>query len=293
MSGRIPDQFIDELMNRVDIIEVIGDRLELRRMGSNHQALCPFHTEKTPSFTVSASKQFYHCFGCGAHGTAIRFLMEYDRMEFRDAVDYLARRVGMEVPKTARDEAAQQLAPMYEVLQQAMRQFQHWLRQHPERSQAVDYLRQRGLSGEIAAEYGLGFAPNGSNNLLRSLRNDKLLLTAGLAAQGDHGLYDRFRQRIMFPIRDRRGRVLGFGGRILGDGRPKYLNSPETPAFHKGRELYGLYECLQVNPRPERLVVVEGYMDVVALAQFGLREAVATLGTATSTQQVERLFENT
>lgn len=293
MAGRIPDQFIDELMNRVDIIDVISDRLELRRVGSNHQALCPFHTEKTPSFTVSPSKQFYHCFGCGAHGTAIRFLMEYDRMEFRDAVEYLARRVGMEVPKTARDEAAQQLAPVYEVLRQAMQHYQQWLRQHPERALAVDYLRQRGLTGEIAAEYALGFAPGGSTNLLRSLRNEQQLLTAGLAAKGDHGLYDRFRQRIMFPIRDRRGRVLGFGGRLVGEGRPKYLNSPETPVFHKGRELYGLYECLQVNPRPERLLVVEGYMDVVALAQFGLRESVATLGTATSTRQVERLFQST
>jgi DNA primase len=274
---------------------VIGDRLELRRMGSNHQALCPFHTEKTPSFTVSASKQFYHCFGCGAHGTAIRFLMEYDRMEFRDAVDYLARRVGMELPQSAYHEANQQLAPVYDVLARADQQFQQWLRRHPERAIAVEYLKQRGLSGEIAAEYGLGFAPSGFDNLHRAIPDAALLVTAGLAARrnDDSGSYDRFRQRIMFPIRDRRGRVIGFGGRMLGDDEPKYLNSPETPVFHKGRELYGLYECLQVGLRPERLVVVEGYMDVVALAQFGLREAVATLGTATSTQQVERLFQNT
>lgn len=295
MSGRIPDQFIDELMNRVDIVEVIGERLELRRMGSNHQALCPFHTEKTPSFTVSATKQFYHCFGCGAHGTAIRFLMEYDRMEFRDAVDYLARRVGMELPQSAHQQADQQLTPVYDVLTRADQQFQQWLRRHPERTMAVEYLQQRGLSGEIAAEYGLGFAPSGYDNLLRAIPAETALVTAGLAAKRNsgNGSYDRFRQRIMFPIRDRRGRVVGFGGRIVGDGEPKYLNSPETPVFHKGRELYGLHECLQVNRRPERLVVVEGYMDVVALAQFGLREAVATLGTATSTQQVERLFQNT
>ena len=293
MAGRIPDQFIDELMTRVDIVDVISDRLELRRVGSNHHALCPFHTEKTPSFTVSATKQFYHCFGCGAHGTAIRFLMEYDRMGFRDAVEYLARRVGMELPQGIRDEATEQLAPVYEVLNRAMQQYRQWLRRHPKRGLAVDYLKQRGLSGEIAHEYGLGFAPAGSDSLLRALGNSKLLIKAGLAGQGDSDVYDRFRQRIMFPIRDRRGRVIGFGGRILGDGEPKYLNSPETPVFHKGRELYGLYECLQISSRPERLVVVEGYMDVVALAQFGLREAVATLGTATSTQQVERLFQNT
>lgn len=295
MSGRIPDQFIDELMHRVDIIEVIGDRLELRRVGSNHQALCPFHTEKTPSFTVSASKQFYHCFGCGAHGTAIRFLMEYDRLEFRDAVEHLARRVGMELPQNARPARNEQLNPIYDVLTRASRQFQHWLRRHPDRRTAVDYLKQRGLSGEIAAEYGLGFAPAGYDNLLRALPDSNLLIEAGLAAkrQDGHGSYDRFRQRIMFPIRDRRGRVVGFGGRILGDGQPKYLNSPETAVFNKGRELYGLYECLQKSLRPERLLVVEGYMDVVALAQFGLHEAVATQGTATSTLQVERLFQNT
>jgi DNA primase len=219
--------------------------------------------------------------------------MEYDRMAFRDAVEYLARRVGMELPQGVRDEAAEQLAPLYEVLGRAMQQYRQWLRRHPKRDLAVDYLKQRGLSGEIAAEYGLGFAPPGSNNLLRTLRDQKLLIAAGLAGKGESDVYDRFRQRIMFPIRDRRGRVVGFGGRILGDGEPKYLNSPETPVFHKGRELYGLYECLQVSSRPERLIVVEGYMDVVALAQFGLREAVATLGTATSTQQVERLFQNT
>ncbi|NLO78791.1 MAG: DNA primase [Xanthomonadaceae bacterium] len=293
MAGRIPDQFIDELMHRVDIVDIIGERLELRRVGSNLHARCPFHAEKTPSFTVSPSKQFYHCFGCGAHGTAIRFLMEYDRMDFREAVEYLAQRVGMELPRTAQDTAGQRLELLYEVLKRAMQQFQHWLRQHPERNLAVDYLRQRGVSGEIAAEYGLGFAPGGGSNLLRALRNEQLLLAAGLAARSERGLYDRFRQRIMFPIRDRRGRVLGFGGRVLGDGQPKYLNSPETAVFHKGRELYGLYECLRMDPRPKRLIVVEGYMDVVALAQFGLREAVATLGTATSTRQVERLFQHT
>jgi DNA primase len=293
MAGRIPDQFIDDLMSRVDIVDVIGDRVELKRAGSNHQALCPFHGEKTPSFTVSPTKQFYHCFGCGAHGTAIRFLMEYDRMDFRDAVELLARRVGMELPKGVHDDAADQLAPVYEVLARAAQHFQQWLRQHSERSLAVDYLKRRGLSGEIAAEYGLGFAPPGRDGLLRAFRNSKPLITAGLVVVRDGDSYDRFRRRVMFPIRDRRGRVIGFGGRVLDGGEPKYLNSPETPVFHKGRELYGLYECLQRSPRPPRLVVVEGYMDVVALAQFGIREAVATLGTATSTVQVERLFRST
>lgn len=293
MAGRIPDQFIDDLMSRVDIVDVIGDRLDLKRAGSNYQALCPFHGEKTPSFTVSPTKQFYHCFGCGAHGTAIRFLMEYDRMDFRDAVELLARRVGMEVPKSAYDDEAEQLGPVYDVLAQAAQRFQQWLRQHPERELAVEYLKSRGLSGEIAAEYGLGFAPPGRDSLVRALRDKKLLTTAGLAIDREGDVYDRFRRRVMFPIRDRRGRVIGFGGRVVDTGEPKYLNSPETPVFHKGRELYGLRECLQVNPRPQRLVVVEGYMDVVALAQFGVREAVATLGTATSTTQVERLFHNT
>lgn len=293
MAGRIPDQFIDELMNRVDIVDVIGDRLDLKRAGSNYQALCPFHNEKTPSFTVSPTKQFYHCFGCGAHGTAIRFLMEYDRMEFRDAVEHLARRVGMELPQGVQDDAAARLKPLYDALAQAAQHYRQWLRRHPDRALAVDYLKRRGLSGEIAAEYGLGFAPPGRDSLVRALGNPRLLMTAGLAADRGGEIRDRFWRRVMFPIRDRRGRIIGFGGRVLDSGEPKYLNSPETPVFHKGRELYGLYECLQVNPRPPRLVVVEGYMDVVALAQFGIREAVATLGTATSTAQMERLFRST
>jgi DNA primase len=294
MAGRIPDQFIDELLSRADIVEVIGSRLELKRAGSNLQALCPFHNEKSPSFTVSPSKQFYHCFGCGAHGTAIRFLMEYDRMEFRDAIEHLARSVGMELPQSAQDNQTQELAPVYEVLAQAAGRYQQWLRQHPAREAAIDYLKRRGLTGEIAAIYGLGFAPSGRENLTRALGNLPLLLKAGLSGKAESGQpYDRFRERVMFPIRDRRGRVIGFGGRVIGSGEPKYLNSPETPVFHKGRELYGLYECLQENPRPAELVVVEGYMDVVALAQYGVRQAVATLGTATSTIQVERLFQVT
>ncbi len=292
MAGRIPEQFLDELLNRLDIADVVGQRIELKRAGSNLQALCPFHHEKTPSFTVSPSKQFYHCFGCGAHGNAIRFVMEYDRMEFRDAVEHLARYVGMELPKSIEDDATRELAPIYDILSKASDQYQRWLRQHPARRQAVDYLKGRGVSGEIAAEYGLGFAPPGRDLLIKALDRPALLLKAGLAGKTEDGrLYDRFRERVIFPIRDRRGRVIGFGGRVLGSGEPKYLNSPETPVFHKGKELYGLYECLQGGQRPSELVVVEGYMDVVALAQHGLRQAVATLGTATSTVQVERLFQ--
>ena len=292
MAGHIPEPFIDDLMNRTDIVEVVGARLQLKKSGSNHHALCPFHTEKTPSFTVSADKQFYHCFGCGAHGTAIRFLMEYERLSFREAVEQLARQAGMELPKEARQHVDPGSRVLYELLDRASAQYGRWLRQHDERQRAVDYLRGRGLSGEIAARYGVGYAPPGWDNLLREFGQDGELVRAGLAIRKDSGsIYDRFRDRVMFPIRDRRGRTVGFGGRVLDDGEPKYLNSPETPVFHKGRELYGLYECLQVDRKPAEILVVEGYMDVVALAQHGFPNAVATLGTATTTQQVDRLFQ--
>ncbi|MFO7857698.1 MAG: DNA primase, partial [Ectothiorhodospiraceae bacterium] len=294
MAGRIPDAFIDELLARADIVELIGSRLQLRKAGANYQALCPFHSEKTPSFSVSPSKQFYHCFGCGAHGTAIRFLMEYDRLSFPEAVEHLARQVGMDVPREAQPRSDPQAAGLYPLLEKAEAAFRGWLRGHPERERAVAYLRRRGLSGTIAARYGIGFAPPGWDNLLRELGNAEELVRAGLAIQRDSGgTYDRFRDRIIFPIRDRRGRPVGFGGRVLDDGEPKYLNSPETPVFHKGRELYGLHECLQQQRYPDPILVVEGYMDVVALAQQGLPNAVATLGTATTTDQVERLFRTT
>ncbi|MBA1149011.1 DNA primase [Ectothiorhodospiraceae bacterium WFHF3C12] len=294
MAGRIPDRFLDELLTRVDIVDVIGQRLQLKKAGSNYHGLCPFHTEKTPSFTVAPTKQFYHCFGCGAHGTAIRFLMEYDGMGFRDAVETLARQVGLEIPEEARGPAQDSHKGLYEVLSKAQQAYQHWLRKHPERRRAVDYLKGRGLSGEIAARFAIGFAPPGWDNILRRLKPESALAEAGLIIRKDNGrAYDRFRDRIMFPIRDRRGRTVGFGGRVLGDGEPKYLNSPDTPVFHKGRELYGLFECLQVERHPSELLVVEGYMDVVALAQFGFPRAVATLGTATTTAQVEALFQVT
>lgn len=295
MAGRIPDHFIDELLSRVDIAEVVGERVQLRRSGSNQMGLCPFHGEKTPSFTVSTDKQFYHCFGCGAHGTAIRFLMEYDRLDFREAVAQLAAIAGMEIPEAARDSAPPpEQDSLYQTLQQAAEAYRQWLREHPQAERAITYLRQRGLSGEIAKQYGIGFAPPGWRNLLDKLDNRSALKRAGLIVEKESDrVYDRFRDRIIFPIRDRRGRTIAFGGRVLDQSEPKYLNSPESPVFQKGQELYGLYELLQADRRPTDILVVEGYMDVVALAQHGLRRAVATLGTATSTRQVERLFQIT
>ncbi|MCK8515402.1 DNA primase [Methylonatrum kenyense] len=293
MAGRIPDAFIDDLLARTDIVELVAARVKLRRSGSNHHGLCPFHNEKTPSFTVSADKQFYHCFGCGAHGTAIRFLMEYDRLSFPEAVELLSRQAGMEIPREARAAApSPETATLYPLLERAADCYRDWLRRHAGRERAVDYLRKRGLSGEIAARYGIGLAPPGWDNLLGALGDAESLVRAGLAIRNEQGrVYDRFRDRIMFPIRDRRGRTVGFGGRVLDQQEPKYLNSPETPVFQKGRELYGLYECLEQQRKPTEIIVVEGYMDVVALAQHGVPNAVATLGTATTGTHLERIFQ--
>jgi len=296
VAGRIPRQFVDELMARVDIVEVIDERLPLKRQGKDYVACCPFHEEKTPSFSVSPEKQFYYCFGCGAHGTAIGFLMDYAHLGFPEAVEALAERAGMEVPREGGETGGgEDRTPLYDVLQRAARYYRRQLREHPEAARAVRYLKERGLSGEVAAEFGLGFAPPAWDGLLRALGASepgrRLLARTGLIVEREGGrAYDRFRDRIVFPIRDRRGRVVGFGGRVLGDGTPKYLNSPETPVFHKGRELYGLYEAREHSPRLERLLVVEGYMDVIALAQFGIRNAVASLGTATTREQLEQLF---
>ena len=302
MAGRIPQSFIDELLTRTDIVEVIDPRVQLKKAGREYTACCPFHNEKTPSFTVSQAKQFYHCFGCGAHGSAIGFLMEYDHLAFPEAVEELARMNGLTVPRDdgpapdPRIKARQ--ASLYDFMAQTDRYFRQQLRQHPQSSRAVNYLKQRGLSGEIAATFGLGFAPPGWDNLLKALGTDeeklKQLSSGGMLIEKDEGgYYDRFRDRIMFPIRDQRGRTIAFGGRILGDEKPKYLNSPETPLFHKGRELYGLFEMRQALRKIERVMVVEGYMDVVALAQFGIHYAVATLGTATTPEHLNRLFRLT
>ncbi len=294
MAGRIPQSFIDELLARVDIVGVVESRVSLKRAGREYQANCPFHDEKTPSFTVSPAKQFYHCFGCGVHGTAIGFLMEYDHLGFLDAVEELAQSVGLKVPREAarRDDG---LDAVFEVLARADRYYQRQLRETPA---AVEYLKQRGISGEVAKAFAVGYAPDRWDALLGVLGGDRsgveALEKAGLVSRRDDGgHYDKFRGRIMFPIHDTRGRPIAFGGRVLADGDgPKYLNSPETPLFHKGRQLYGLFQARQARSRLTRLVVVEGYMDVVSLAQFGLTETVATLGTATTTDQAEILFRS-
>ncbi|MCP3870677.1 MAG: DNA primase [Gammaproteobacteria bacterium] len=295
MGGRIPASFIDELVNRVDVVDLISSRVPLKKAGKDFQACCPFHDEKTPSFTVSPEKQFYHCFGCGAHGTAIGFLMEYDNLSFVEAVEELAVRERLEIPRESGGQSGPDYRPLYETLEQAADYYQQQLRRHPQAAKVVDYLRHRGLSGAIAADYGIGFAPPGWTNLLDrpnwGRKGTEHLKTCGMLSEHEDGRkYDRFRDRIMFPIRNRRGRVIGFGGRLLGDGKPKYLNSPETPLFHKGQELYGLYEALHSTRNPDRLLVVEGYMDVVALAQFEIRNTVATLGTATTRPHLDRLF---
>lgn len=292
MTGRIPQHFIDELLQRADIVEIVGSRVPLKKAGREYKACCPFHGENTPSFTVSPNKGFYHCFGCGAHGTALGFLMEYDRIEFVAAVEELAARLGLEVPREGGGQPQSPLASLYDVLASATNFFEQALRAHPV---AIEYLRGRGLDGETARAFRIGYAPPSWDALLGEFPDAESererLATAGLiVARDGGGYYDRFRDRIMFPIRDSRGRVIGFGGRVLGAGEPKYLNSPETPVFHKGQELYGLYEARQAERRLTRLLVVEGYMDVASLAQHGIRDAVATLGTATTPDQVRRLF---
>ena len=290
MGGLIPDSFIEELLARTDIVEIVERRVPLKRAGREFQACCPFHDEKTPSFTVSPQKQFYHCFGCGAHGSAIGFLMNFEGLEFVDAVEELAHHAGLEVPREAA-RAARPSADLYDILDAASAFYREELKKNPE---PIDYLRNRGLSGEIAKAFGIGFAPKSWDSLIKKLGTDTnrlaLLRRAGMLSQGKSGEYDKFRHRIMFPIHDRRGRVIGFGGRALDEDGPKYLNSPETELFHKGRELYGLYMARKSQAKLDQVLVVEGYMDVVALAQFGFPNCVATLGTATTGDQAELLF---
>ncbi len=300
MAGRIPKQFIDELLTRSDIVDVIDSHVPLRKAGKDYKACCPFHEEKTPSFTVSADKQFYHCFGCGAHGSAIGFLMDYEHMSFVEAVEELAARAGLTVPKEAGvafEKDKDTGADLIELMREAVRFYRQQLREHPLAGRVVEYLKKRGITGEIARDFDLGFAPDGWDNLLRALGKDETsreaLVRAGLAVKKDSGgYYDRFRDRVMFPIEDHRGRIVAFGGRVIDKGEPKYLNSPETPLFHKGRELYGLFHARDAIKREIRVLVVEGYMDVVALAQFGVDFAVATLGTATTRDHLERLFRH-
>jgi len=285
---RIPEAFINELVSRSDIVEVIESHVPLKKSARDYMACCPFHTEKTPSFSVSAEKQFYHCFGCGAHGTVLGFLMEYLHLDFVSAVEHLAARYGLILPiSTSLEETVETTKPLYEILQKCETFYRHQLKQSEE---AISYLKSRGLTGEIAKHFALGYSA--SSRLLSQFRDEKqVLLTSGMLIQQDDGnCYDRFRQRIMIPIRDQRGRTIAFGGRVLGDAKPKYLNSPETPLFHKRRELFGLYEVKKALRHISRILVVEGYMDVIALAQHGISNAVATLGTSVTAEHVRKLF---
>ena len=289
----IPDSFIQDLLGRVDIVDVIERYLPLKKAGANFVACCPFHSEKTPSFSVSPTKQFYHCFGCGAHGSAIGFVMEYSGLGFVEAVEELARHAGMQVPQQRPDERRQkaaEAAPLTEFMARAAKFYREQLKAGPK---AIDYLKGRGLTGEIAARFGLGYAPEGWQGLAAVFSDypNKALVECGLVIEGEAGKrYDRFRDRIMFPILDARGNVIGFGGRVIGQGEPKYLNSPETPLFEKGRELYGLLQARAAIRDEDCVIVVEGYMDVVALAQHGVGNAVATLGTATTPVHVHKLL---
>lgn len=300
MAGLIPQSFIDDLLDRADIVDVIDRRVRLKKSGRNYMACCPFHEEKSPSFSVSQEKQFYHCFGCGASGNAIGFLMAYENIDFPRAVESLAQSQGLEVPREQLSEREQKHQRVQQdlcaLLEQAAHFFRQQLQRHPEAGKARDYLKKRGLSEAVIEQYGIGYAPPGWDNLMQHLLKagwqEAQLLDSGMLVDREESgkRYDRFRDRVMFPIRDLRGRVIAFGGRVLTDEKPKYLNSPETPVFSKGRELYGLYEANRSKGALQRLVVVEGYMDVVALAQFGLVGAVATLGTAAGTVHLDKGF---
>ncbi len=296
MANHIPREFIDELINRVDIVDLIHSYYPLKKAGHNFVACCPFHQEKTPSFNVIPTKQFYYCFGCGASGNAISFLLDYERLNFVEAIQLLADKTGMQVPQTASENNtpsdSNKLDALYELLQQVSHYYQQQLRQHPKKQAVIDYLKKRGLSGKIAKFYQLGYAGPGWDNLLKHFsRQQQQLLAAGMLIEKDNShCYDRFRERVMFPIHDRRGRIIGFGGRVMQDEQPKYLNSPETAIFHKSQELYGLYQVLQTQRKVDQFLIVEGYMDVLALAENNIHFAVATLGTATTLQHIQTLL---
>jgi len=307
MAGHIPKEFIDDVLAYTDIVELIDSRVPLKRSGSNHMACCPFHSEKSPSFSVNQAKQFYHCFGCGVSGNAINFLMEYEHQGFVEAVEELASIAGMSIPKTEHSYHPAELSTdQYELLDQVADYYQQQMKHHQQAAQVQEYIKQRDLSTEVITRYGLGFSPPGWDNVLNviGLGDEKkinALADTGMLIKREETQknkayahqspwYDRFRERLMFPIRDRRGRTIAFGGRILGDGKPKYLNSPETALFHKGQELYGLYELKQALRKIDKIVVVEGYMDVVSLSQFGIDYSVATLGTATTSEHLNKLF---
>jgi DNA primase len=295
----IPQEFIQSLLGRVDIVDVVDRYVKLKKAGSNYQALCPFHNEKSPSFSVSPSKQFYHCFGCGAHGNAIGFLMEYSGLAYPEAIRALAETVGMPVPETRGRPEKPGAAEAPALTARMMDALSYYRAELKKSRAAIDYLKGRGVSGEIAARYGLGFAPDGWQNLEAvfsdysspSLKDTGLVIDTEAEGEKKSRRYDRFRNRVMFPILDARGNVIGFGGRVIGEGEPKYLNSPETPLFEKGRELYGLYQARRAIRDANQVIVVEGYMDVVALAQHGVENAVATLGTATTPFHVGKLLK--
>ncbi len=307
MASRIPQSFIDDLLDRTDIVDLVDGHVKLKKTGRNYSACCPFHKEKTPSFSVAPDKQFYYCFGCGAGGNAIGFLMQLANLNFPEAVEELAGKAGLTVPKddsvtskaasAASQAKTQARNQAYDVLNQASQYYQSQLRRHPDRQKAVTYLKGRGLNGQIAQRFGVGYAPTGWQNLMQELapkvEQEQGLIDAGMVVEKEENKrrYDRFRDRIMFPIKDYKGRIIAFGGRVLGDDKPKYLNSPETVVFHKQKELYGLYEARQHERNLKRIMVVEGYMDVVALAQHNINYAVATLGTSTSSFHLERIFK--
>ncbi len=305
MAGHIPRSFIDDLLARLDIVDIIDARVKLKKKGKNYSACCPFHNEKTPSFSVSQEKQFYHCFGCGAHGNAIDFVMEYERLEFVEAIEELASFLGLDVPREQRSGGystqpranTEQKRNLYDMMGSIAQFYQNQLKAASSKV-AIDYLKERGLSGEIVQKFGIGYVADEWDLVRKNFGQQKdaqdMLVAGGMLIENDKGnRYDRFRGRVMFPIRDRRGRVIGFGGRVLGDGTPKYLNSPETPIFHKGKELYGLYEVMQAYREPPQVLVVEGYMDVVALAQYGVDYSVASLGTSTTGDHIQLLFRQT
>ncbi|MGD8109946.1 DNA primase [Vibrio sp. TRT 17S01] len=308
MAGHIPRSFIDDLLARLDIVDIIDARVKLKKKGKNYSACCPFHNEKTPSFSVSQEKQFYHCFGCGAHGNAIDFMIEFERLEFVEAIEELASLLGLDVPREQRSGGSgnfnnqprantEQKRNLYDLMGSIAQFYRNQLKLANSKV-AIDYLKERGLSGEIVQKFGIGYVADEWDLVRKNFGQQKqaqdMLVSGGMLIENDKGnRYDRFRGRVMFPIRDRRGRVIGFGGRVLGDGTPKYLNSPETPIFHKGKELYGLYEVIQAHREPNKILVVEGYMDVVALAQYGIDYAVASLGTSTTDDHVRQLFRQT
>jgi DNA primase len=295
MYGRIPRDFIDDLLVRVDIVDLIDSHTPLKKTGTNYVACCPFHTEKTPSFSVNRNKQFFHCFGCGISGNAISFLMNLNNLEFIEAIEDLAAFAGIAVPREATthhqaDEKKEDLKSLYQLMDQAADFYVQQLRTTDEGKKAVDYLKARGVNGDCANEFLLGYAPNEWKALAKSFDHSALIKAGLLVNKEDGQVYDRFRNRIIFPIRDKRGRIIGFGGRVMDNSVPKYLNSPETSLFHKGNEVYGLYELLKKNPKPHQILIVEGYMDVISLSQFGINYAVAALGTAISQTHLNLLF---